>query len=144
MGIQLHLKIPRRKNSLRDDIAMQIGHVKAFEIGENALGIPRSFHTPVEIELSQMRHPRKHIESFATRWRQIGIRLTGSMQAEREIIRQTAAPENTPQQFPVTRPEQNIMMEQVGIFSPRAEVDEKQRHAVIHLSQPSAHAPSLG
>ena len=135
MGIQLHLKIPRCKDALRDDLAMQVGHVMAFEIGENALGIARSFDAPVEIELTQMRHWRKHIKRFATGRRQIGIRLAGSMQIEREIIRQAAAPENVAQQFPVTRSEQNIVVQQVGIFSPCAEIDEKQRHAVIHFLQ---------
>src|ERR1041384_4539980 len=111
MGIQLDLKIPRRKDSLRDDLATQTRHIMAFEIGENALGVARSLDLPIEIELTQMRHRRKHIKSFATGRRQIGVRLTGSVQVKREIIRQAAARENIPQQFPVTRAKQNIVVE---------------------------------
>ncbi len=121
------LKIQGRQYARGDNFLLKSRQQRCLKAPEHRLAVRLSSSRPVCTAL-EVGHWRQHVEGIAPRWRQRRIRRRWTMQVHAEVLGQQVPIKDVGQQLPVTWPERNRVVGNLGILAPSPEIPDKEAH----------------
>jgi len=116
---------------LGHDVLRESGHIPILEILHDPVAVWSRHRAPIR-RAAEVRDRREDVEGVASRRGERGVGRGGAVQVEGEVLRERLRAEHLIEEPAIARPHQDLVVRDVLVRAVRPEVDDHQRHRILH------------